>query len=88
MPTRMNYAAWVMRMKYLLRTNGTWGAVVSENASMAVDESKDELALMIILQLINDETLLRVAEKETASDVWATLCSIHVGSKCVQEARI
>ena len=88
MPTRMNYAAWVMRMKYLLRTNGTWGAVVPENPSTAVDESKDELALMIISQSIDDETLLQVAEKETTSDVWVALCSMHVGSERVREARI
>jgi len=25
--TRTNYAAWVMRMKFLPRTNGAWGAV-------------------------------------------------------------
>ncbi|KAF0889491.1 hypothetical protein E2562_024546 [Oryza meyeriana var. granulata] len=79
MLTRTNYVAWAMRMKYLLRTNGAWGAVDPEKASEAVDESKDQLALMIISQSIDDETLLRVADKETASDVWAALSSMHVG---------
>ncbi|KAF0893306.1 hypothetical protein E2562_023943 [Oryza meyeriana var. granulata] len=36
---------------------------------------------MIISQLIDNETLLRVAEKETASDVWAALRSMHVGGE-------
>ncbi|KAF0889492.1 hypothetical protein E2562_024547 [Oryza meyeriana var. granulata] len=48
MLTRTNYMAWAMRMKYLLRTNGTWGAVDPEKASEVVDESKDQLALTII----------------------------------------
>ena len=88
MLTRTNYAAWAMRMKYLLRTNGAWGAVVREEASEAVDESKDQLTLTIISQSIDDETLLRVAEKETASDVWVALRSMHVGVERVREARI
>uniref|UniRef100_A0A0E0LJU5 DUF4219 domain-containing protein n=1 Tax=Oryza punctata TaxID=4537 RepID=A0A0E0LJU5_ORYPU len=65
---RTNYVAWAIRMKFLLRTNGAWGAINPEKTSGAVDESKDQLALMIISQLIDDETLLRVAEKETTSD--------------------
>ncbi|KAG8082638.1 hypothetical protein GUJ93_ZPchr0014g46535 [Zizania palustris] len=89
MLTRTNYAAWAMRMKYFLRTNGAWGAVNREGTSSeVVDESKDQLALNIISQAIDDETLLRVAEKETASDVWDALRSMHVGVERVREARI
>ena len=88
MLTRTNYAAWAIRMKYILRTNGAWGAVDPEKASGGVEQSKDELALAIISQSIDDETLLRVAEKETAADVWAALRSMHVGVERVREARI
>lgn len=88
MLTRTDYAAWAIRMKYLLRANGAWGAVVRESSFEDVDESKDQLALTIISQSIDDETLLRVAEKETTSDVWTTLCSMHVGVERVREARI
>ncbi|KAF0888584.1 hypothetical protein E2562_016053 [Oryza meyeriana var. granulata] len=77
MLTRTNYMAWAMRMKFLLRTNGAWGAIDLEKASRAIDESKDQLALTIISQSIDDKMLLRVAEKETASDVWAALRSMH-----------
>ena len=56
-----------------LRTNGACGAVDPEKASGGVEQSKDELALAIISQSIDDETLLRVAEKETAADVWTAL---------------
>jgi len=59
-----------------LRTNGAWGAVDPEKASGGVEQSKDELALAIISHSIDDETLLRVAEKETAADVWAALRSM------------
>ena len=90
MLTRTNYAAWTVRMKFLLRTNGTWGAVDREKKppGEAVDEVQDQLALMIISQSIDDETLLRVTEKETAADVWAALRSMHVGVERVREARI
>ena len=89
MLTRTNYASWALRMKYILRTNGAWGAVDAKKASgSTVDESKDCLALTIISQSIDDETLLRVAEKETAADVWVALRSMHVGSERVREARI
>ena len=76
MLTRTNYAAWAIRMKYILRTNGAWGAVDPEKASGGVEQSKDELALAIISHSIDDETLLRVTEKETAADVWAALRSM------------
>ena len=71
-----------------LRTNGACGAVDPEKASGGVEQSKDELALAIISHSIDDETLLRVAEKETAADVWAALRSMHVGVERVREARI
>nr|XP_040246070.1 uncharacterized protein LOC120965016 [Aegilops tauschii subsp. strangulata] len=73
--TRTNYAAWAMRMKYLLRANGVWGAVDREATSSEVDKGKEEMAMTIISQSIDDSTLLRVAEKETAADVWAALRS-------------
>ncbi|XBJ17791.1 hypothetical protein VPH35_009114 [Triticum aestivum] len=85
--TRTNYAAWAMRMKYLLRANGAWGAVDRE-ASSEVDKGKEEMAMTIISQSIDDSTLLRVAEKETAADVWAALRSMHVGVERVREARV
>ena len=47
MLTRTNYATWAIRMKYILRTNGSWGAVDPEKASGGVEQSKDELALAI-----------------------------------------
>ncbi|KAE8814127.1 hypothetical protein D1007_08774 [Hordeum vulgare] len=67
--TRTNYAAWAMRMKYLLRANGAWAAVDREASSMEVDKGKEEMAMTIISQSIDDTTLLRVAEKETAADM-------------------
>ena len=86
--TRTNYAAWAMRMKYLLRANGAWGAVDREATSSEVDKGKEEMAMTIISQSIDDSTLLRVAEKETAADVWAALRSMHVGVERVREARV
>lgn len=86
--TRTNYAAWAMRMKYLLRANGAWAAVDREASSTEVDKGKEEMAMTIISQSIDDPTLLRVAEKETAADVWEALRSMHVGIERVREARI
>ena len=43
MLTRTNYAAWAMRMKFILRTNGAWGAVDrgKKPTTEAVDEVQD-----------------------------------------------
>ncbi|KAE8795061.1 hypothetical protein D1007_30266 [Hordeum vulgare] len=86
--TRTNNTAWAMRMKYLLRANDAWAAVDREASSMEVDKGKEEMAMTIISQSIDDMMLLRVAEKETAADVWAALRSMHVGVERVREARI
>ena len=88
--TRTNYAAWTVRMKFILRTNGAWGAIDrgKKPTTEDVDEAQDQLALSIISQSIDDETLLRVTEKETAADVWAALRSMHVGVERVREARV
>jgi hypothetical protein len=59
------------RMKYILRTNHTWGVVV-RGAAEAVDDGMDQLALSIIFQAVDNETPLHVVE-EIATDVWATL---------------
>uniref|UniRef100_A0A453R0U4 DUF4219 domain-containing protein n=1 Tax=Aegilops tauschii subsp. strangulata TaxID=200361 RepID=A0A453R0U4_AEGTS len=85
---RTNYAAWAMKMKYLLRANGAWAVVDHEDSSKEVAAGKEEMAMTIISQSIDDTTLLRVAEKETAADVWAALRSMHVGVERVREARI
>ena len=88
--TRTNYAAWTVRMKFILRTNGAWGAVDrgKKPTTEDVDEAQDQLALSIISQSIDDETLLRVTKKETAYDVWEALHSMHVGVERVREARV
>ncbi|CAN6209255.1 unnamed protein product [Urochloa humidicola] len=88
--TRTNYAAWAMRMKFLLRANSAWDAVDREKKSKdeVVDEAQDQLALSIISQAVDDDTLLRVSEKETAHDVWEALRSMHVGVERVREARV
>jgi len=43
MLTRTNYAEWAMRMKFILRTNGAWGAVDrgKKPTTEAVDEVQD-----------------------------------------------
>nr|CAB3494904.1 unnamed protein product [Digitaria exilis] len=90
MLTRTNYAAWAMKLKFLLRANGAWG-VVDHGKKLkgeAVDEVQDQLALSIISQSVGYDTLLRVSEKETAYDVWEALRSMHVGVKRVREARV
>ncbi|CAO2169019.1 unnamed protein product [Urochloa humidicola] len=90
MLTRTNYATWVMRIKFLLQANGVWGAVDrgKKQTIEAVDEVQEQLALSLISQSIDDDTLLRVSEKETTYDVWEALRSMHVGIERVREARV
>ncbi|CAO2163418.1 unnamed protein product [Urochloa humidicola] len=90
MLTRTNYVTWPMRMKFLLRANGAWGAVDrgKKPTIEAVDEVQEQLALSLISQSIDDDTLLRVSEKETTYDVWEALRSMHVGVERVRDARV
>ncbi|KAE8775123.1 hypothetical protein D1007_52400 [Hordeum vulgare] len=51
-------------------------------------KGKEEMAMTFISKSIDDMTLMRVSEKETATDVWTALRSMHVGVERVWEARI
>ena len=72
--TRTNYAAWTVRMKFILRTNSAWGVIDRGNkpTNEVVDEVQDQLALSIISQSVDDETLR----------------SMHVGVERVRGARV
>lgn len=76
--TRTNYMALVTRMKILTRAHGVWDVVDPKSSSKVVDEKKDQMALIIISQAINDETLMRVVEKDTVLDVW---CRVRQGGE-------
>lgn len=83
--TRSNYTAWAIKMKVYLKAQGVWGAIKSEKE---VDESQDQMALAAIYQGIPEETLLLIAEKETAKEAWTMLKTMHMGVERVIEAKV
>lgn len=83
--TRSNYTAWAIKMKVYLKAQGVWGAIKSEKE---VDESQDQMALAAIYQGIPEETLLLIAEKETAKEAWTMLKTMHMGVERVMEAKV
>ena len=85
MLTKTNYAAWAIKMKVFLKAQGVWEAI---DAKSNVDVSKDQMALAAIYQAINEDTLMRISEKETAKDAWEMIKTMFLGEEHVMEARI
>ena len=83
MLNKSNYGAWEIKMKVFMKAQGVWEAVVAGD----VDERQDQMALAAIFQGVPEETLLLLAEKETAKDAWDTLKTMYVGTDRVKEAR-
>lgn len=82
--TRSNYTAWAIKMKAYLKAQGLWEAIDSKD----VDERKDQMALAAIYHGIPEETLLLIAEKETAKEAWEMLKTMHMGVERVMEAKV
>ncbi|KAF0932268.1 hypothetical protein E2562_009535 [Oryza meyeriana var. granulata] len=86
--TRTNYTAWAMRMKFLMKAQGIWEVIEPKDGAATADEAKEETALAIISQAVNDETLMQVVSKDTVAEVWTALRSMHVGADRVKEAKV
>lgn len=79
-----NYGLWAVKMKILLRALGVWDAVECEGE---VDKEKDQGAIAAISQAIPDATIMAIAEKETAREVWQVIKQMAVGEDRVRKAR-
>ncbi|KAF0899659.1 hypothetical protein E2562_021358 [Oryza meyeriana var. granulata] len=73
-------------MKVFMQAQDVWDAVEPVD-DVAVDPRMDKMALAAIYQGIPEETLLMIAEKETAEEAWTTLKTMHLGDDQVKNAK-
>ncbi|XP_039117525.1 uncharacterized protein LOC120253262 [Dioscorea cayenensis subsp. rotundata] len=86
--TKSNYSAWALKMKVYMRAQGVWDAIEPIDPNEEIETRKDQMALAAIYQGISEETLLVLAEKETAKEAWEMLKTMHMGAERVKEAKI
>ena len=53
-----------------------------------VEERKDRMALAAIYQIVLEDVLLMLVEKDSANAAWETLQTMHVGVERVKEANL
>ena len=71
-----------------MRAQGVWDAVESDDPSKVIHEKKDQMALAAIYQSIPEDTLVMIAEKQTAKEAWEALKTMHLGDDRIKEARV
>ncbi|XP_030469886.2 uncharacterized protein LOC115688263 [Syzygium oleosum] len=100
--TKENYGNWAARMKALLGTYSVWevvntgydepedDAVLNQNQTNALEKvrSKDQYALSIIYQALDDSMFEKVSNGSTSKEAWEILCNTHQGVKKVQKIRL
>ena len=61
-----------------------WGAI--EHGE--IEEHKDRMALATIYQVVSEDVLLMLAEKDSTKTLWEMLQTMHIGVKHVKEAKV
>ncbi|XP_020249615.1 uncharacterized protein LOC109827062 [Asparagus officinalis] len=84
---RDNYASWAIKMKVYMKAQDVWDAI-EPAAGASVEHRKDQMALAAIYQGIPEETLMVIAEKQTAKEAWETLKTMHLGADRVRNAKV
>ncbi|XP_020269354.1 keratin, type I cytoskeletal 9-like [Asparagus officinalis] len=87
MLSRDNYASWAIKMKVYMKAQDVWDAI-EPAAGASVEHRKDQMALAAIYQGIPEETLMVIAEKQTAKEAWETLKTMHLGADRVRNAKV
>ncbi|XP_074352499.1 uncharacterized protein LOC141691632 [Apium graveolens] len=100
--TKDNYENWCIRMKAILGENDVWeivekGLEVPENEEnlnqvqkdqLQAQRKKDQKAIMMIHQCLDDSMLQKVVSATTSKKVWDTLKSSFSGDAKVKRVRI
>jgi gag-polypeptide of LTR copia-type len=84
MLSESNYGIWTVKMKIILRSLGVWSGIEDGDE----DDDKDQGATVAISQVIPDDVMMAIAEKETTKDVWDALREMRVGKDRVKKARV
>lgn len=86
--TRTNYVAWAIKMKVFLQAHEVWDAIEPKHPQNVVGVKKDKMAMAAIYQVIPEEILLSIAEKQTAKEVCETLKTLYMGVDRVRTTKV
>ncbi|KAL1352527.1 hypothetical protein AAHE18_06G173600 [Arachis hypogaea] len=100
--SKLNYDNWVARMKAILGAQGVWEMVEKdyvepENVDKLTEAQKEELenkrkkdqcALTIIYQGLDDDTFEKIADIINAKKAWDTLQNFVIGVEKVKKVRL
>ena len=82
--TKSNHVTWSIKMCVDLQVQSLWDIV--ENGD--VKERNDKMTLATIYQVVLEDVLLMLAEKDSTKAAWEALQTMHVGVKRVKEAKV
>ena len=88
MLSRNHYAAWAIKMRVFMQSQGIWEAVEPRTTNTVVEVKKDKMVLAAIYQGIPEDLLLVLAEKQSAKEAWEALKVMFMGEDRVKIARI
>jgi hypothetical protein len=83
----LNYNIWAVRIQAVFRVHKILEAIDITNDNVA-DESKDHMAIALLLQAIPEELVLQVAHLTTAKEIWRALKNRFIGVERVRDARL
>jgi hypothetical protein len=84
MLSESNYGIWAVKMKIILHSLGVWSGIDDGDE----DDDKDQGATVAISQVVPDDVMMAIAEKETAKEAWDALREMRVGKDCVKKAHV
>lgn len=63
-----NYTVWAMKMKITLKVHKVWEVIETE--TVPTDSEKNNMAIVLLFQLIPEMLILQAGELDTANKVW------------------
>ncbi|KAK2973699.1 hypothetical protein RJ640_027078 [Escallonia rubra] len=100
--TKFNYENWAIRMKAILGARGVWEGVEkgyvepqneeaknqAQKAALEKKKKKNQCALTIIHQGLDDEMFEKVANETNSKQVWDTLQNSVTGVENMKKVRL
>ncbi|XP_076911399.1 uncharacterized protein LOC143569340 [Bidens hawaiensis] len=82
-----NYTIWAINIRSIFNVHGIWEAIVPKEGN-EVDEKKDNTAIALLFQAIQENMVLQIVNFTSAKEIWDALKVRHVGVDRVIEARL
>jgi hypothetical protein len=80
--TKSNYNQWALLMRIKLEARGLWGAVDLGGTDFQVDR----MVLNTICSVVPPEMITALATKESASEAWESIRTMHVRDERIRKA--